>query len=89
MKPLAESVAVAKGAELLGEAIVFVVGAGVIYLEMSRQSAKSTKEKAEKANRSHKKEVVRGLVAQLCRRRFVLPSQLHAHACPAVTARAI
>ena len=72
VKPLAESVAVAKGAELLGEAIVFVVGAGVIYLEMSRQSTKSTKEKAEKANRSHKKEVVRGLIymavcIRLCR----------------------
>ncbi|XP_003229901.1 optic atrophy 3 protein [Anolis carolinensis] len=47
IKPLNEEAAAELGAELLGEAIVFVVGGLCIFLEYSRQSTNSKKKEDE------------------------------------------
>lgn len=41
IKPLNEDAAAELGAELLGEAVIFLVGGGCMVLEYSRQSANS------------------------------------------------
>ncbi|KAM9321933.1 optic atrophy 3 protein [Gastrophryne carolinensis] len=47
IKPLNEEAAAELGAELLGEAIVFLVGGGCMVLEYSRQSANSRRKEEE------------------------------------------
>lgn len=47
IKPLNEEAAAELGAELLGEAVVFLVGGGCMVLEYSRQSANSRRKEEE------------------------------------------
>ncbi|KAM9481806.1 optic atrophy 3 protein homolog [Clarias gariepinus] len=47
IKPLNEDAAAELGAELLGEAIVFLVGGGCLVLEYSRQAANSRRKEEE------------------------------------------
>lgn len=47
IKPLNEDAAAELGAELLGEAIIFVIGGGCMVLEYSRQSANSRRKEEE------------------------------------------
>lgn len=47
IKPLNEDAAAELGAELLGEALVFLVGGGCMVLEYSRQSANSRRKEEE------------------------------------------
>lgn len=47
IKPLNEDAAAELGAELLGEAIIFLVGGGCMVLEYSRQSANSRRKEEE------------------------------------------
>lgn len=47
IKPLNEEAAAELGAELLGEAIVFLIGGGCMVLEYSRQSANSRRKEEE------------------------------------------
>ncbi|KAF0030189.1 optic atrophy 3 protein homolog [Scophthalmus maximus] len=47
IKPLNEDMAAELGAELLGEAIIFVVGGGCMVLEYSRQAANSRRKEEE------------------------------------------
>lgn len=47
IKPLNEDAAAELGAELLGEAVVFLVGGGCMVLEYSRQSANSRRKEEE------------------------------------------
>ncbi|CAH2314733.1 optic atrophy 3 [Pelobates cultripes] len=47
IKPLNEEVAAELGAELLGEAIIFLVGGGCLVAEYSRQSANSKRKEEE------------------------------------------
>lgn len=47
IKPLNEDSAAELGAELLGEAVVFLVGGGCMVLEYSRQSANSRRKEEE------------------------------------------
>lgn len=47
IKPLNEDAAAELGAELLGEAVIFLVGGGCMVLEYSRQSANSRRKEEE------------------------------------------
>lgn len=47
IKPLNEDAAAELGAELLGEAIIFVIGGGCMVLEYSRQAANSRRKEEE------------------------------------------
>lgn len=47
IKPLNEEAAAELGAELLGEAIVFLIGGGCMVLEYSRQAANSRRKEEE------------------------------------------
>lgn len=47
IKPLNEEAAAELGAELLGEAIIFLVGGGCMVLEYSRQAANSRRKEDE------------------------------------------
>ncbi|GAA6235732.1 optic atrophy 3 protein [Lates japonicus] len=47
IKPLNEDAAAELGAELLGEAVVFLVGGGCMVLEYSRQAANSRRKEEE------------------------------------------
>lgn len=59
IKPLNEDAAAELGAELLGEAIIFLVGGGCMVLEYSRQAANSRR-KEEELN-----ETITGLQTQI------------------------
>lgn len=59
IKPLNEDAAAELGAELLGEAVIFLVGGGCMVLEYSRQAANSRR-KEEELN-----ETVTGLQTQI------------------------
>lgn len=47
IKPLNEDAAAELGAELLGEAIIFLIGGGCLVLEYSRQAANSRRKEEE------------------------------------------
>lgn len=47
IKPLNEDAAAELGAELLGEAVIFLVGGGCMVLEYSRQAANSRRKEEE------------------------------------------
>lgn len=47
IKPLNEDAAAELGAELLGEAIIFLIGGGCMVLEYSRQAANSRRKEEE------------------------------------------
>lgn len=47
IKPLNEDAAAELGAELLGEAVVFLIGGGCMVLEYSRQAANSRRKEEE------------------------------------------
>lgn len=47
IKPLNEEAAAELGAELLGEAIIFLIGGGCMVLEYSRQAANSRRKEEE------------------------------------------
>lgn len=47
IKPLNEEAAAELGAELLGEAIIFIIGGGCMVLEYSRQAANSRRKEEE------------------------------------------
>ncbi|XP_060733437.1 optic atrophy 3 protein homolog isoform X2 [Tachysurus vachellii] len=47
IKPLNEDAAAELGAELLGEAIIFIIGGGCLVLEYSRQAANSRRKEEE------------------------------------------
>lgn len=47
IKPLNEDAAAELGAELLGEAIIFIIGGGCMVLEYSRQAANSRRKEDE------------------------------------------
>lgn len=47
IKPLNEDAAAELGAELLGEAVIFLIGGGCMVLEYSRQSANSRRKEEE------------------------------------------
>lgn len=47
IKPLNEEAAAELGAELLGEAVVFLIGGGCMVLEYSRQAANSRRKEEE------------------------------------------
>lgn len=49
IKPLNEETAAELGAELLGEAIIFIIGGGCMVLEYSRQAANSRRKEEELA----------------------------------------
>lgn len=59
IKPLNEDAAAELGAELLGEAVIFLVGGGCMVLEYSRQAANSRR-KEEELN-----ETITGLQTQI------------------------
>jgi len=50
IKPLNETLAVDLGAEMVGESMVFLIGAAVLYLEYWRQSRKAEKEQKDEEN---------------------------------------
>lgn len=66
VKPLSDSAAVARGADFLGDAIIYTVASAAIMIEFSRSRRESQKKAAEKLERqARKREIMKRDLAEM------------------------
>jgi len=64
IKPLSDAQAVKRGAEFIGEAFIFSVGAALLVIEYTRQASDKAESSARDKQRSEMKQRVRDLYCQ-------------------------